>query len=66
MLLIQIRARTAVGYGRNSTAVIVRLVVGKLTLVSKRYLSKYPICNMLAVVKMCKYLVNYCALLASL
>lgn len=39
MLLIQIRARTAVGYGRNSTAVIVRLVVGKLTLVSKRYLS---------------------------
>ena len=43
MLLIQIRARTAVGYGHNSTAVIVRLVVGKLTLVSKRYLSKFPV-----------------------
>ena len=64
MLLIQIRARTAVGYGRNSTAVIIRLVVGKLTLVSKRQVS--GIYNMLAVVKMCEYLVNYCALLASL
>lgn len=66
MFLIQIRARTAVGYGHNSTAVIVQLRVGKLTLLSKSYLNKFLVNIQYTSSGQNVYVVNYCALLASL